>query len=76
VKDEAAFAKANIALIFALERKALIKNTEQTTNKIRSKTAQANNIAIAIAQAAGKKPPVSLTAAIGAASKKLAEGGE
>jgi hypothetical protein len=34
---------------------ALIKNTEETTKKIRNKTAEANNLAMAIAQAAGKK---------------------
>jgi hypothetical protein len=33
---------------------ALVKNTEETTKKIRAKTAEANNLAVAIAQAAGK----------------------
>ena len=36
---------------------ALIKSTEETTKKIKTKTAEANQLATAIAQAAGKKPP-------------------
>ncbi len=37
---------------------ALIKNAEETTKKIRSKTTEANNLALAIAQAAGKLSPM------------------
>jgi hypothetical protein len=36
---------------------ALIKNTEETTQKIKSKIDQANQLAVAIAQAAAIGPP-------------------
>jgi hypothetical protein len=38
-----------------LSNEALIKNTEETTKKIKTKTTEAKQLAVAIAQTAGTK---------------------